>query len=272
MSNIWQKYNRFLAYGLSVVLSVVGAFTYLTLQAPIAFAALGFDNKSSAFSAVGASSLTWSHTVNSNTNGILVVDVQYNDGSAPAVHVQSVTYNGTSLTFVRNDHGTGNAQIQTEVWYLVAPSTGANNVVVTMTGAVGGGSGRYIIGGAVSLTGADQTSPIDAQAGGGSSSVGTAISQAVTTVANNAWVLAFVSGGKFDSYTSSQTLAYSTNDGSGTSNGSGAGAYTGPVTPAGSQTMSFTASTNENWAISVVSIAPAAATVATTDAIFFAGD
>ena len=80
----------------------------------------------------GAASLTWSHTVANKTNRILAVRVAVNNTTT----VSSVTFGGAALaqaltfTGVKN-HGT------VEVWYLIAPTVGTANVVVTVSASVG---------------------------------------------------------------------------------------------------------------------------------------
>lgn len=94
---------------------------------------------------VTATSLTYSHTV-AGDDRLLIVD------SIATVNVSGVTYNGvamTSITSVTDDAG----RIH-RLWYLVAPATGANNVVITCD------SSTAIRGTSASYTGVDQSSPI----------------------------------------------------------------------------------------------------------------
>ena len=92
--------------------------------------------------------VTWSHTVAAQSNRILIVFIAFENASAPTV----VTYNGDNLTLF-----TSYTAGATDVWmyYIVAPDTGANNVVVTTADV---GIDAKV--GAVSFYSVNQTSPI----------------------------------------------------------------------------------------------------------------
>lgn len=94
-------------------------------------------------------SRTWSHTVGSGSNRILIVGVSIKDGAA---NVNSVTYGGTALVSIgsRTD---GGLNTKIAIWKLVAPASGLANIVVTLSAA------KRIVAGSVSFTGVDQTTP-----------------------------------------------------------------------------------------------------------------
>src|SRR6185436_8137775 len=79
-------------------------------------------------------------------NRVLAVSVHLNlQLTTVAAVVQSVTYGGTPLAFGQGITDVGD-DVRTEVWYLLAPATGSNNVVVTMTGITGGQSAQAVLG------------------------------------------------------------------------------------------------------------------------------
>lgn len=82
-------------------------------------------------------SFTISHTVGSYTNRLLVVCVT---ARLYPQSCTSVTYAGVNLTKAVTN---GYANFDTTIWYLVNPATGANNVVVTLSG---NDTGRGMIG------------------------------------------------------------------------------------------------------------------------------
>jgi len=100
-------------------------------------------------SALTANTLTWSHTVGAAPKLVLVVGVTNRDGNKT---VTGVTYGGTPLTRIgfRNGHGNAN---RVEIWSLTAPSPGTANVVVSLSGSVD------VVGGAISFSGVNQTTP-----------------------------------------------------------------------------------------------------------------
>ena len=93
--------------------------------------------------------LTWSHTVGSGLDRILVVGVSLRDGNTSVI---GATYGGIPLTRIGFQISSGN-QNRTEMWKLVAPPTGSANVVVTLSAA------KRIVAGAVSFFNVDQTNP-----------------------------------------------------------------------------------------------------------------
>src|SRR3990167_4760354 len=139
-------------------------------------AAIGFDSAASSTGS-GVSSLTFSHT-STGSNLILIVNFWLDEafGDAGA----SVTYNSVSMTEAGHS-GLGGIANQ-YIFYLVAPDTGAHNVVISLNAA------KDIEAGSITYTGAKQTGQFDAieehsQAG---PTTGT-WTEDVTTVADNSW-------------------------------------------------------------------------------------
>jgi hypothetical protein len=87
---------------------------------------IGLDSVSNGVLNSAATSLTFSHTVGSSrTNRLLVVGVSFrhNDTSLTG----GVTYNGVAMTL----SGTSTRkECISQIWYLVAPSTGTHDVVI----------------------------------------------------------------------------------------------------------------------------------------------
>ncbi|MCL5669131.1 MAG: hypothetical protein M1392_03920 [Gammaproteobacteria bacterium] len=212
--------------------------------------AIAFDAASS--TNAGAA---WSHTVGAGSNRILIVGVSTLSGQT----VTSVTYTGPSasvapLTLVgalTNGNGTN---IRGELWRLVAPEAGTGTITVTVS------AGAKWVGGAVSLTGVDQTSPIDAN--NFASGTSTAPSVTVTTVSNNAWVVDTLAYAQSATATvgTGQSQRWNTDTVGGTpaTNVGGAGSSKGPNTPAGAVAMSWTLSKSKDWVIGAVALKPAA--------------
>jgi hypothetical protein len=116
--------------------------------------AVTFDAVSS--NLVLASSLTLSHNIPIGIARLLVVCTQTNGD------VTAVTYGGTSLTLAGEIAAASGNRV--EMWYLVDPPAGAQDVVVTA------GTATNVAAGAVSFSGVDPVSPVgtfvsDANAG-----------------------------------------------------------------------------------------------------------
>ena len=211
--------------------------------------AIAFDATSNSDAQAGTTPYSWSHTC-TGSDLVLVVGVSIRHSS---VTVSGITYNGVALTQIRTDGRTSSTY--SEIWSLKAPATGANTIVVTLSGAP-----TRSVAGAVSLTGVDQTTPNDANNGG--TGTGTTASAVVTTVADNAFVVGVVGVRTSASQTitvgAGETKDWNVPDGG---NGLRAGGShtTSAVTPAGAHTMDWTISASLSWALSAASFKPAGA-------------
>lgn len=143
--------------------------------------AIAFDTSTTPGSfPVGSSS--WSHTT-SGSNRILFVGITSFAGDL----VTAVTYAGASMTLIGKATRPGGSRA-TYLYYRIAPTSGANNVSVTITGSV------QWAGNAVSYTGVNQTGQPDSFAQVTASSVPT-FTMSTTVVNQNAWLVA---GGDLD--------------------------------------------------------------------------
>lgn len=125
-----------------------------------------------------ATSITFAHTC-AGSDRILFVSALSNGAGGDIVN--SATYNGVACTKVTSLNLTGNQWMS--LWYLIAPATGANNIVI---GVSGSSEGLYGMG--ASYTGAKQSGQPD------SSNTGTAIGNltiSTTVVASNCWLFSF---------------------------------------------------------------------------------
>lgn len=185
--------------------------------------AIAFDAAVNA--AASSSPLTFAHTVGAGSDRILFVGVEHNGTTT----VSGITYNGVALTKI-NAQASG--VMNFELWYLSNPASGSNNVVVTTVGAV-----TLLNASAASYTGAVGPSGVPDSQGTSSGFEGTTDTR--TSVANNCWHIGFFAG---------------LDTGNGLTAGAGATARTvltsgfgmfdsnGPITPAGSHSMTVTIS------------------------------
>lgn len=198
---------------------------------------------------------TWSHTcTGSNLLLIVGVSTRGEDGtSAPS----SVKYNSVGLTKI-NDVSLSVSN--SSLWRLIAPATGSNTVEINWAS-----NAIRLVTGSMSFTGVDQTNPIDANNTATASS--TAPSVALTTIADNAWVVDNLGVRT----SSSETATLDAGDDEveqwnllQVANGTrGCGSHRGPKSPAGSVTMSWTLSDTKSWGICAASLKPVAAAAGT---------
>lgn len=98
---------------------------------------------------------TWSHTC-SGTNRLLVVGIVIGCVSDAGMSA-TATYNSVSMTSITTRHTNDSTAGYAQMFYLIAPSTGANTVSINVTGGTGLEGFSC---GSVSFTGVDQTTPI----------------------------------------------------------------------------------------------------------------
>jgi len=250
----------------SSALDVQGARAYQAARAGIDWAsyqllistggAIAFDAFSDEQSGPSAvPSLTFPHTVGAGgTNRILVVAASFFDAATPMVTVSSITYAGQSLTMLAEKTNATN-RIRSEMWYRIAPATGANNIVVTFSeNAKALAAGR-------SYTNVHQTTPFGAvaTADGGNSAPSVAVSSATgELVVDTVGIRQNVTGDQTLTVGANQVQRYNTHSaaGQGEFHVKGAGSE---EAGAASVTMSwtqFTTSDAEVWGIIAAPLRP----------------
>ena len=136
---------------------LVALLTFL----PAAHAQILSDHTASAVSSSLGTSLTFSHTVGTATNRIIVVGVQLRIDSGTGnpgatTRVTGITFNGTALTCLvaladNNSGSCGNSAsgtsgfLRSEIWYLLNPTSATANIVVSVNNStvLGAGSTSY---------------------------------------------------------------------------------------------------------------------------------
>lgn len=163
---------------LAIVLSliIVGAF-FVWVQA--ASADIAFDSSSN-FPLTTVSSATFSHTT-SGSDRILFVGVLVN--ANPGNNVTGATYAGVPMIQIGH-HSFGSGNFGDNVFMLVNPALGTNNVVVSLDSA------QNISAQSVSYTGARQTGQPDnfVSYGPGGPTTGI-VTNSIVTITDNSWLV-----------------------------------------------------------------------------------
>ena len=211
---------------------------------------IALDATSNSGQKASVSSYSWSHTCTGSNLLLAFGDSHYNKGSDRTA--TGVTYNSVALTLIRSDARSGSAGPDTYYWrttiyYLVAPATGSNTVSVTLSGTT-----DNAVGGVVSYTGVAQSGQPDANNGANGSDTTPTVN--VTTIADNCWVFDAVV--TISNLTCNNTVRWNLVYWGGADTNA-------PKTPAGSQTMSWTTTASNTWAISAASFAPVSVSVPT---------
>jgi len=199
---------------------------------------IAFDASSS--KTANTATFSWTHPISGN-QCILLVGISIADTT---LKVNSVTYNGAPLSLISFASNAGNARV--EIWYRVAPTLGSNAISVTLSGAT-----FNAVAGAFSFTGVDQTNPFDGVPGYIFDARNNPASVSITTVTNNAWVIDTLAANFSATVGAGQTQQWNTNNVI-----TGAGSIKGPITPAGSTTMSWAVGPPRRWALGAVALKP----------------
>jgi hypothetical protein len=186
-----------------------------------------------------ANTFTQAFSVASNSNRILVVAVT---SQGTSVHISGITYAGVALTNKVEVGGLGaGGDNRIAFWYIVAPTTGTNNLIFTATGSTSLHFNIY------SYYNVAQTGVPETSTSGTSSSA--AASASLTPLTNGALIM----GATYDGTPSGSAYTNNLLANSQISSGD-----SGVLYPPSSQTMSETGGSNNN-AVILISLQPVAA-------------
>jgi len=208
--------------------------------------AIAYDTSSTTNAVNPGTSLTWAHTCTGD-NRILFVCAR--NGHAEGERITGITYDGVAMTKI-DSYTVGSGEPTIVLYYLVAPSIGSDNIVVSS-------SSGYIQAAAASYTGASQANIPDSKAEGGVLNT-SSYSLSTTTVADNCWLVMAACGSLIGKTmaagtTKRQDQVYDSN---------------GAKTSAGSYSLGFTGGDAETDVSCVIaSFAPA---IPTSGSLFFA--
>lgn len=202
--------------------------------------AITYDASSSGGN-TGTGTLTVSHTCTGNDRALVVSA----SAAVPnGVAISGVTYAGVSMTLV--DTIAIQSNVTQRMFYLLNPASGANDIVLSVTGANGSTAKRLA---AASYTGVKQSAQPDATTKTGPATSST-ITGTLTTVADSCWLVASGHGNT------------SVGAGTGTTQRAAQDSITGVFdsngakSPAGSYSLQVTNGGADNGGIIVLSFAP----------------
>jgi hypothetical protein len=210
----------------------------------VAFDAVGPSSAGGGTTAgASATSASWSHTA-TGTNRYVLAMVSFADtsGSTPDPTV-SATYGGTAMSNVGSvSVETGTVGSILVFFGLVNPATGAQTIALTSSKA------DFIVGGSVSFTGVDQTSPVGTPVSANPTAVGTSLTASITGASTSqiAWFFAngtSMTGGTVAS-TASWTNRFIRNNTTAAASANVAG-FTGAATGS-AQTVGYTATASSD--------------------------
>jgi hypothetical protein len=196
-----------------------------------------------------SASLTFSHTCTGSDLGIFVGVL---NGDADTT--TGVTYDGTAMTQMVKRTNSGRNY---EIWGLLAPSTGANNVVISRSTST-----SALLGISVSYTGVDTGQTLPDASAQADISAAASFALNITTAVDNCWALAFFRADNADNNITAGTGEYLVN----TRSASGYGETTqkrqalidtdGAVASAGVETLNASFPANSNGSVVAASFAP----------------
>lgn len=184
---------------------------------------------------------TFSYTT-SGSNRVLILAIE---GDNAGDNIGAVSYGGTAMTLVQKKLFGGGRWAY--LYILANPASGSNTVSVANTGAANG----YRVA-AISYTGAAQTGQPD-NSGQPTGVSSTTFAPALTTVADNSWLLVFTqqdNGGTITVTTGTERIGSAAFDQYNLTDSGG------PKTPAGSYAFGLSSGSSATWSSLIVSFAP----------------
>ena len=217
-------------------------FVFVALSLPMsADAAIGFVSTTTA---VNPASNTVAYDATA-TNGYLVVQTLKQSSQT----VTGVTYNSVAMTQLTTIQGNTAAETL-YLWGLAAPTTGTNDIVVSVSGA-----GTLVVDVAL-YSGAQQTTAVEATSTN-SGIDATSASVTVTTITDNDWLVGyFRSNSGSGAFTAGANTVVRGDAANGTRQMVDTGA---DQTPAGSKSLNVTMALAANWSAMAFALKPTAA-------------
>jgi uncharacterized repeat protein (TIGR01451 family) len=208
-----------------------------------------------------ANTTTLAHTVGAGNNRILLVSAHLNIRNSTGTTVSGVTYGGVPMTLLDAITDTGD-ETRTDVWYLLNPTVGTANVIMTAGGITAGQNVLAVLG-AVSFSGVDQAQPSTDIAEGNASPTSVTVNGTATTGV----VIDFASMRESVTATppGTQTSVYNvSSDPASPANVDVQAVSSRRTGAAGTTTMTWTLSTNRDWSSVGVRLDAATADVEVT--------
>ena len=236
----------------------------LLFVATVASAQVAVDattNSRTTYNTSGSHSLTFAHTTANTANRVLLVGVSMNISAVTGTTVTGITYAGTALSLVGAHNDAGNTR-RVEIWSLLAPTNGNNNVIVTVNLPTVGTVA--IVAGATTFTGVDQTVPLGTfvsadGANGGNSQLD------VPSVINGMLLDTLATGGtQTVTVSGPQVSQWNRNTGGSGTDVTGVGSSR---TGAPNVPISETFNGTSNWSLGAISINPSTADIGVTTSV-----
>ncbi|MGP8070720.1 MAG: hypothetical protein ACLP5V_12600 [Candidatus Bathyarchaeia archaeon] len=127
---------KFTLLSLMIILAASSTLQNVHAATPIVFDSSGSPNPQTCFSTCNV--ISWSHTVGSGSNGILLVGLSHDTRFTAS----SVTFGATPLTLIGDHFG---SFVHVELWALLNPTAGSGTITVTFSAIL-----ESFVGGSVS--------------------------------------------------------------------------------------------------------------------------
>jgi len=189
--------------------------------------AIAPDNSSGPHVSNPVTSQTTPFTVGSGSNRFMYVWVL--GDTAATTGISGITYAGVAMTKLTTHRVSTDRSF--DVYYLVNPASGSNNVVISR------GVSGVIASGFVSYSGVNQSAPIPTSTTSTDTNSNTSYSGSITTTVDNSWAIVGIRDASGATITAGSGLTVRVTN---TSNGIHLGDSDGPISPAGSHTFNAT--------------------------------
>lgn len=198
----------------------------------------------SSITPASGSTATLSHTVSANlSNAAVLVFAGAFDVTSADRNVNSVTYGGQNLTKLVEKDSDPTIETNDEIWILLSPPTGANNIIVTYSGTVTEYNVHAVTLGNVLQSGQPDATATDLD------TATTTPAIAITTVTNRSFVFSRANFNNIGSGSVSGHIPIAS-----TATGFWVSGYSGPKTPAGAVTHTYSVGLADDAGLVAVAI------------------
>lgn len=222
--------------------------------------AIAYDTSGAGVQNGNTTAVTVSLTIASGAT-ILLVGVSVNETTTDKI--SGATWNGNAMTRIANVIGAATG-VQVAVYGILNPTSGTHNFVVSKVSSCS----MDALG--ISYTGTrSDLLPTVASTNSLTASAAGSLAASVTTTVDNSWVVAMGCNNFADGMTVDAGHTIRVDDVSGSSRAMADS--NGPVTPAGSNTVTFTRSGSGDWGMAVVAVEPGGGGATYTSSLMMMG-
>lgn len=214
---------------------------------------ISLDASTNSGEKTSVSSVSYTHTGGTLTNGAVYVRTMTRGASLANITISGITYGGVAMTnqSSQNYADVDAGRLRVEIWKLPAPANGSQTVAVTYGGTV-----NFTVVDTITLNQVDQATTSENSGGNNAAGQASPISNSVTTITKNAWILDAVYSKTGGAITKGASQTQDTNVAVNSGGDQVGTSHRGPIATPASTAMSWTYVTADDYAQTMVVVKP----------------